>query len=331
MHARTAFYESLLDKASTTPGVKAAAIVNHPPFSGRRGIGAFQIEGKPASTGIENTPLADFRVISPGYFEMLRIPIVEGRSFADSDGSPAQRVAIVNRAFAERYWTSENPIGKRLRGDGEWMTVVGVVRDIRQSGLDQEAAPHVYAPYQQGALLRTGLLVRTTVEPATLVPALQSAVNTIDPDLPIYNVRTMDESIAMSVSDRRLNLILLSVFALTALLLAVAGIYGVLSYSVTQRVKEIGIRMALGAQRKDIVRLIVGEGMLPVGLGLAVGIAGALMLSRVLGTVLIGISTKDPMMFVMVSVLLGIVALLACSIPALRATRIDPMAAVRSE
>lgn len=331
MHSRTAFYERLLDRVATSPGVQSAAIVNHPPFSGRRGIGAFQIEGKPAPTGMENTPLADFRVVSPGYFEMLRIPIVEGRTFADSDGSWTQRVTIVNRAFAERYWPGENPIGMRLRGDQEWLTVVGIAGDIRQSGLDEEAAPHVYAPYQQGALLRTGLIVRTTTDPATLVPAIQKAVNAIDPDLPIYNVRTMDESIAMSVSDRRVNLVLLSVFAITALLLAAAGIYGVVSYSVTQRVQEIGIRMALGAQRQDIVRLIVGEGMLPVALGLAVGIAGALVLTRVLGSLLAGISTNDPTMFVVISVVLGIVALLACSVPALRATRIDPMVAVRLE
>ena len=328
---RAAFYQELLERVSKLPGVESAAIVNHPPFSGRRGISAFSIEGKPQPTRLEDTPLADFRAISPNYFEMMNIPLLQGRAFTGADEKDALQTVIVNRAFADRYWPGEDPLGRRLNeGDG-WMTVVGVVGDIHQSGLDQEAAPHVYAPFTQASVRRSGLLLRAAGDPLSLVGAVRSEVNSIDPDQPIYNIHTMEELIAGSMSDRRLNLLLLAVFAATALSLAAIGIYGVISYSVTQRIREIGVRIALGAQSPDVLKLIVKQGMAPVVIGMAVGIAGALALTRLMSNLLFGVEPNDPLTFGSIAVVLGFVALLACYIPARRATRVDPIVALRYE
>jgi putative ABC transport system permease protein len=328
---RAAFYQQLLERLSTLPDVQAAAIVNHPPFSGRRGIDVFKIEGKPEPKGLDDLPLADSRVISPDYFQMMSIPLLQGRAFTAADAKASPQTVIVNQAFAERYWPGENPLGRRLSNEDEWMTVVGVVGDIRQSGLDQEAAPHVYAPYLQTPLRRSGVLLRTSGDPLSLVAAVRSQVNVIDPDQPIYNIHTMEELIAGSMSGRRLNLMLLAVFAFTALVLAGVGIYGVISYAVTQRTREIGIRMALGAQSSDVLKLIVKQGMVPVVIGMALGIAGALALTRVMASLLFGTSATDPLTFALIALLLSVVALLACYIPARRATKVDPMIALRYE
>src|SRR5437016_10116847 len=261
----------------------------------------------------------------------MSLPLLQGRAFTAADAKSSPPTVIVNQAFAERYWPGENPLGRRLSNDDEWMTVVGVVGDIRQSGLDQEAAPHVYAPYLQTPLRRSGVLLRTSGEPLSLVAAVRSQVNVIDPDQPIYNIHTMEELIAGSMSGRRLNLMLLTVFAFTALALAGVGIYGVISYAVTQRTREIGIRMALGAQSSDVLKLIVKQGMVPVMIGMALGIAGALALTRVMASLLFGTSATDPLTFALIALLLSGVALLACWIPARRATKVDPMVALRYE
>jgi len=326
-----AFYRQLLERVSTLPGVEAAAIVNHPPFSGRRGINVFKVEGRPEPTGMQDTPLADFRVISPGYFQMMSIPVLQGRAFNDSDTKDAPPTVIVNHAFAERYWPGENPLGRRLDGGDGWMRVVGVVGDIHQSGLDQEAAPHVYAPFLQIPVRRSGLLLRTSADPLSLVASVRKQVLAIDPSQPIYNIHTMEEQIAGSMAQRRLNLVLLAVFAATALLLAAVGIYGVISYSVTQRVHEIGIRMALGAQGADVMRLVVKQGMTPVAVGIAAGVAGALALNRVMSNLLYNVSANDPLTFLAIALLLTVVALVACYVPARRATKVDPMIALRYE
>jgi putative ABC transport system permease protein len=326
-----AFYQQLLERVSTLPGVQVAAIVNHPPLSGRRGINVFKVEGRPEPKDMKDTPLADFRVISPGYFQMMSIPVLEGHAFSSADAKDAPQTVIVNRAFAERYWPGENPVGRRLGVDGDWKTVIGVVGDIHQSGLDQEAAPHVYAPFLQMPVRRSGLLLRTSVDPLSLVAAVHNQVQAIDPAQPIYNVHTMEELIAGSMAQRRLNLVLLAVFAATALLLAAVGIYGVISYSVTQRVQEIGIRMALGARSADVLRLVVKQGMTPVAIGIAAGIVGALALNRVMSNLLYEASANDPWTFAAIALLLTVVALVACYVPARRATKVDPMIALRYE
>ena len=327
----SSFYQQLLDRVASLPGVQSAAIVNHPPFSGRRGINVFKIEGKPEPRGLDDTPLADFRVVSPDYFRMMNVPLLQGRDFTASDGKSAPQVAMVNRAFIDRYCPGEDLLGRRLNVDDEWMTVIGVAGDIRQSGLDQEAAPHVYACYLQGPQRRSGLLLRTSVAPLSLVAAVREQVNGIDAEQPIYNIHTMEELIAASNSARRLNLVLLAVFAFTALALAAVGIYGVIAYSVAQRTREIGIRRALGAQSSDVLKLIVKQGMMPVAGGMAAGIAGAIALTRVMANLLFGVSATDPLTFATIVLILTAVAVLACWIPARRATKVDPGIALRYE
>jgi putative ABC transport system permease protein len=327
---RAQFYQQLLERLEAMPGVQAAAVVNHPPFSGRRGINGFNLEGQPAGRGVE-TPLADFRVISPTYFQLMGIPVLQGRALSTTDQADKQRVVVINQAFADRYWPGENPLGRRLRTDEDWLTVVGIVGNIRQSGLDQEAAPHVYAPYWQTPVARTGVLVRTTVEPLSLVAALRQQVLALDASQPIYNIHTLEELIAGSLAARRLNLLLLGVFALIALVLAAVGIYGVISYAVAQRQHEIGIRLALGAQRRDVLTLIIKQGMTPVVVGMGIGMAGTLLLTRGLATLVAGIGATDPLTLTGIAVLLGLVALLACYFPARRASNVDPLVALRYE
>jgi putative ABC transport system permease protein len=329
---RSAFYQSVLDQVAALPGVQAAALVNHPPYSGRRGVTIFNIEGRPEPKGIDDTPLADFRVVSPDYFRTLNIPVLQGRAFTASDAQGAPLVALINQAFANKFWANENPLGRRLSLGGEqWATIVGIAGDIRQSGLDEEAAPHVYTSFLQLPRMRTGLLIRTTVEPLSLAGAVRQQIQAVDREQPIYNVTTMEAQIAKSVSARKLNLWLLGSFAALALLLAAVGIYGVISYSVTQRTHEIGIRMALGAQARDVWRLVVRQGLALALIGVALGLAGAVALTRVLASLLFEVKATDPTTFALVPLALLAVALLACSVPARRAARVDPLLALRNE
>jgi putative ABC transport system permease protein len=328
---RSIFYQQVLEKISTLPGVKAAAVVNHPPFSGGRGISGFKIEGRPEPTSIADTPLADYRVISPDYLRMMGIPVLQGRPFAESDGKDAPLVAIINRAFADRFFPNTDPLGRRIGAGDEWLTIVGVVGNVKQSGLDAESATHVYVSYLQMPVSRTGLLVRTASDPLSFVSAIRGQILTIDRDQPIYNVNTMSGLISESVAPRRLNLLLLGAFALVALALASVGIYGVISYSVSQRTREIGIRVALGAQRRDVLKLIIGQGMALALAGVALGIAGSIALTRIMSGLLFGVSATDPATFAAIALLLAAVALLACFLPARRAMKVDPMIALRYE
>jgi putative ABC transport system permease protein len=328
---RAGFYQEALEKIAALPGVKSAAIVNHPPFSGRRGVTVYRLEGKPEPTNLNDTPMADFRVISPDYFQMMGIPVIQGRAFDQRDASGAAPVTIINKAFAERYWPGEDPLGRRISTDNQWAMVIGIVGNVKQSGLDAEASPHVYLPYRQLSISRTGLLVRTAADSLGFVGAVRNQIQAIDPDLPIYNVQTMEGLIDASVSQRRLNLLLLGLFALVALSLATVGIYGVMSYTVTHRTHEIGIRMALGANPQNILRLITSQGMRLVAIGIGLGLAGALALTRIMSTLLYGVSATDPATFTTIALLLVFVALLACIIPASKAAKVDPMVALRYE
>jgi len=326
-----AFYQQMLERVKTLPGVQAAAIINHPPFSGRRSHNPFQIEGRPAPTNPSEWPGADYRTISPDYFQAMSIPLLQGRAFNEHDAADAPNVGIISQACAERYWPGEDPLGRRIKAGGAWMTIVGVVGDVKQSGLDFSAAPHIYVPSWQTPWLRVGLLARTASEPLSFVPAVRRQIQTVDRDQPIYNIHAMEELINESVSLRRLNLLLLGAFALVALALATVGIYGVIAYTVTQRTQEIGIRMALGAGRRDVLRLLIGQGMKRALLGVGIGLAGALALTRLMKTLLFGVSATDPLTFAGVVVLLTLAALLACWLPARRATKVDPLTALRHE
>jgi predicted permease len=327
-----AFYQQLLEKIQTLPGVKAAAIINNAPLSGRRGAEVYKIEGRPEPKSMADAVVAEYHVVSPGYFQMMGIPLLRGRAFTEGDGPGAPGVAIINQVFAERYWPGEDPLGRRLFIDfnQRWVTVVGIVGNVKQSGAPYEAAPHVSVSYKQLPEART-LLIRTTADPLGFVGAARSQIQAIDRDLPIYNVHTMEGLLAESISQRLLNLLLMGAFAGVALALTVVGLYGVISYSVTQRTHEIGVRMALGAQSRDVLRLVIGQGMKLVALGVSIGLAAAFGLTRLLKTLLFGVSATDPATFAEVALLLTLVALLACWIPARRATKVDPLIALKYE
>jgi putative ABC transport system permease protein len=328
---QAAFYQQALDKLSTLPGVQSAAIVNIPPLSGRRGVDGFSIEGRQDSSNVAEMPLADYRAISADYFQVLGIRVLEGRAFAQTDTARAPLVAIVNQATVRRYFQGENPIGRRIRIKDEWRAIVGVVSDVRQSGLDEEAATHVYLPYFQVPQPRMGWVVRTTTEPMGLLAGIRSQIYEVDKDQPVYNVRTMERILADSLSQRRLNMLLLGTFSATALLLSIVGIYGLIANSVTQRTKEIGIRLALGAEKRDVLKMIIGQGMALALTGIGIGVVAALLLTRFLKGLLYEVNDKDPVTFAVIALLLASVALLACYLPARRATRVDPMVALRYE
>ncbi|HEU5451103.1 MAG TPA: ABC transporter permease, partial [Terriglobales bacterium] len=335
-----AFYRDLLGRTSALPGVEAAAVtLSLPPNLNMIG-NPFRLESQPLHPAGPQQE-ADEMTISPDYFHALGIPLLRGRFFTDADGQDkTPGVLIINQSMAKKYFPGQDPIGRRLQtGDpspqSPWETVVGVVGDVKYEGLDEETGPTLYVPYNEGEwtlFSRTMFLVlRTSSDPASLTSALRAQVAALDKDLPLTNVRTMPERIDESVDRPRFRTLLLGSFAAAALLLAAIGIYGVLAYSVSQRTREIGIRMALGANPARVVALVVARGMVLVGVGVTVGLAGALALTRLMSSLLYAVSARDPQSFVAVSVLLAMVALLACYLPARIAARVDPMIALRSE
>ena len=327
-----AFYQQTLESIQSLPGVKSAALVNNLPLSGRRSSELYRIEGRPEARSMADAIVGDYHVVSPGYFQTLGIPLLRGRVFTESDGAGTPGVALINQAFAERYWPGEDPLGRRLQIDfnRRWVTVTGIVGNVRQSGLQDEASPHVYVSYRQSPESRF-LLVRTTADPLSLVGMVRTRMQAIDANLPVYNIRTMEDLLAASFAQRRLNLLLLGAFAAIALALTVIGLYGVISYSVTERQRELGIRLALGAQAHDVLKLVLREGLQLALMGTAIGLAAAFGLTRLMRNLLYGVSATDPLTFTNVALLLMIVALVACWIPARRATQVDPMIALRCE
>jgi putative ABC transport system permease protein len=262
----------------------------------------------------------------------MNIPLIEGRDFDERDAMKAPEAAIINQEMARRYWPDENPIGQRLAvGDGPWRAVVGVVGDVKQSGLDIETRPEMFWPYYQEPVSFATFVVRTVGDPEAMTSAARAAMQEIDKDLPVYNIKTVNDVISESVAPRRLNMLLLGLFAGLALVLAAVGIYGVISYSVSQRTREIGIRMALGASHTSVLRLVVGEGMILAVIGVTIGVVASFFLTRLMSTLLFGVSTTDPITFVAISLLLTSVSMVASLVPARRATRVDPMVALRYE
>jgi putative ABC transport system permease protein len=340
---RVAFFQQVLERAGAVPGVRVAAVVSHFPLGGTGG-GSFAIEGRTPRDPRDWD--AEFRSISLDYFRALSIPLLEGRWFTAQDGSGSVPVAVINQTMARRFWPNGSSLGKRIRrgphgmmpppGMMPWITVVGIVGDVRHDGPTRATYAEAYLPYQQPFAaprfpFPRELVVRTDIDPTSLVPALQREVWAVDKDQPVSRVRTLKGLHGNSMSQQRFNMLLVSLFGAMGLLLAAVGIYGVLSYLVARRIHEIGIRMALGAQRGRILRMVVAQGMGLAVLGVALGVAAALGLTRVLSTLLFGVRPTDPITFTAVAVLLLGVALAACYIPAWRATRIDPMAALRHE
>ena len=333
--ARTAFYDQVLERVSALPGVEAAGVINYLPLQQYGFNGEIEVEGQAAPQAGQASPLVEFRAASVDYFRALRIPLVAGRFFSNADRNEAAPVAIVNQTFANRLLPNQDPVGKRIRpGDGPWITIIGVVGDVKQAGLTRSVMPEMFAPVALGPASMTqtmSLAVRATAAPTELTSAVRREIQAVDPLQPIYNVQTMETVISESVSDRRLNMMLLSIFASLALALASIGIYSVMAYMVTQHTREIGIRMALGAGRGDILKLVVGQGMVLALVGVAFGVPAAFALMRFLSSLLFGVSPGDPLTFAVVTLLLLGVAFLACYIPARRAMRTDPMEALRYE
>jgi putative ABC transport system permease protein len=263
----------------------------------------------------------------------MSIPLSKGRYFTEQDHDKAPAVVIVNESFANRFWPNEDPIGKHLTIPfvGGSREVVGVVSDVKHSSLDTESGLEMYVPYTQKPFNFMGLVVRTTGDPIRMAPAVRGEILSIDRSQPVYDVKSMSQIVGASVSQPRLYTLLLGIFATLAVVLAAVGIYGVMSYSVTQRSHEIGIRMALGADRSDILKMVVGNGMLLAAIGMAVGLGAAFIAARVLESLLFGVGIRDVTTFISVPLLLAAIAFLSCFIPARRATRIDPMVALRYE
>ena len=331
------FFRDLTNRLRALPGVQSASASVPLPLSGDRFLISFQIDGRPVAP--KDQPSADLFMTGPDYFRTMGIPILQGRDFTERDDHGATPVVIVSDAFARQFFPGENPIGKRMQpGISSWENekstmreIVGVVADIRNRSLNTDPKPVYYLPQSQVPFNEVAMVVKTSNDPHALISSVTREVQAMDSELPVYNVKTMEEYVSSSVAAPRFNTMLLSIFAAVALVLTVIGLYGVMSYSVAQRTNEIGIRMALGAQTRDVLGLIVKDGLKIVSIGLLLGIGGALALTRLLESLLFGVTTRDPLTFVFIAGLLSLVAMLACCIPALRATRVDPLEALRCE
>jgi putative ABC transport system permease protein len=316
----------LIERLAALPGAQAVAAISRLPLAGDRSTSGLTIEGRATRPG--EKPEAHSRVITPGYFRAMGIPTRRGRDLTEWDVRGQPGVVIINETLARRYWSDEDALGKRIKlgpnASASWLTIVGVAGDARNFGLDTEARPEAYVSYLQSPSERMRLVIRTSAEPLSLVPAVRAAVQAFDTDLPFSQVTTMEQLYAKAAAQRRLSMFLLAIFAAEALLLAAFGIYGVLSYSVTQRTQEIGVRMTLGAQRNDILKLVIRQGIKLILVGVVIGLIGAFALTRLMKNMLFGVSATDPLTFGLIALLLTGVALLACYVPARRAMKVDP-------
>jgi putative ABC transport system permease protein len=332
---RATFFQEVLEHTAALPGVASVGAVYPLPLGGSFESYTFDIAGRPPFQPGQQ-PSADRRVISPDYFRAMGIALRKGRAFGVQDNGKSLPVTIINETFARRFFPGEEPIGKSLiPGEGRQPVtreIVGIVGDIRHAGLDIEPSPEYYIPYQQSSVDHLTVVVRSHGEnPMSFAQSLRGVVKAIDREQPIYNIRPLSQLLDDSLATRRFNMNLLGGFALLALALASIGIYGVMSYSVAQRTREIGVRIALGARSRDVMKLVLSQALLLTAAGLGLGIVGALALTRFLVTLLFGVKPTDLTTFIAVALVLGTVALVACFIPARRATKVDPLVALRYE
>jgi putative ABC transport system permease protein len=333
------FYNQLLERVPSIPGVKSATIAYDQPLASNW-LDEFQIEGRVVSSDSPSQS-ANFIPIGPDYFDTVGLKLVTGRRFTPQDDPDHPGVAIINESFAKHYFPNENALGQRLKPGppgriwrGQKLTsfeIVGIARDVKLAGLDAPSEPAYYIPASQAPLQDMTLLVRTTTDPLSIVGAVRQTVLSIDPNLPISNIKTLEKVVDDSIAQRRLNMLLMGLFGGLAMLLSAVGIYGLLSHAVTQRTQEMGIRMALGAQVGDVLKLVLRQGMMLVIAGEVIGLAGAFALTRLMRGLLFGVTPNDATTFVVVAGVLAVVALLACWVPARRATKVDPLVALRYE
>ncbi len=334
-HQMAAFYDQLLRGLESVPQVQAAAVITKVPFANGTVTSVFNIEGQAAP---EKGELRSgmLQSVSPNLFSMLHIPLREGRILSDVDGPEAPRVVVISESLSRRYWSSESPIGKRIKlgrddADSSWMTVVGIVGDVKYSWFDRGPQPTIYSAYQQAPLPYTYLSIRTSGEPTAIIPAVRSQIAGVDSEQPVFNVKTLERVISESVVGLSYVAVMMTILGLIALVLASVGVYGVMAYSVTERTHEIGIRMTLGAGQSDVLRLVMGKGLVLTGAGIVIGMAMSVGLAQLLASLIFGVSATDVTTFGGVALALATASLLACYIPARRASRVDPMIALRYE
>ncbi|MEN3330906.1 MAG: hypothetical protein V7641_271 [Blastocatellia bacterium] len=331
-YQKEAFFKQLTSRIESLPGMQSVAMTTNLPLSGTNMSFRFMIEGRPAPP--TEILLAQYHAISPNYFRTMGIELRQGREFNEQDEAEAQPVVIVNETLARRFFPDEDPVGKRLKityGKPLPRQIVGVIKDVKHQGLESSSQEELYVPYAQNPWAFMTLVARTQAEPKDIAAALKSEVWAIDRDQPIDRIKSVEELVADSVSRPRFYARLLGLFAALAMILAAVGIYGVISYSVSQRTHEIGIRMALGAQQRDVLLLIIKQGLMPTLIGIAIGLTAAAGLTHLMASLVFGVSVTDPLTFIAVSLLLVGIALLACYIPARRAARVDPLIALRYE
>jgi putative ABC transport system permease protein len=332
---RVVFYQQLQTRLASLPEVESVGIVSSLPLSGHSNGAAVLVEGRPLPAG-EQAPTIGWQSASAGYFKTIGIPVLRGRNFTAEDAARAQRVAMINESLARRVFPNEDPVGRRVafgapRTQADWREIIGVVGDARHHTLEIEPEPRAYDLFEQSSSSSMFIVVRTAGDPSRLANVARQQARELEPEAPVYLLATMDELVARSTATRRFSMLLVGGFALIALLLAAVGIYGVLSFAVSERRQEIGIRIALGAGRFDILRLVVGQALALTGAGMLIGLAGSLLLTRFMTNLLYGVSPTDPRILMLVAMALTLVALLACYIPARRATEVDPMITLRAE